>query len=215
MGVEFRLKEGRPDPLGATFGGQGVNFALFSAHAKKVELCLFEGPRESARLALPECTDDIWHGYLPGAQPGLVNPYEDFYHDDRLAELLRHYSDGPHPEMPVELVINGDFLDLLKLAIDGRFVTEVTEDIAVEKVRRCILGHPVVFDALAAFLARPNRKVTYVAGNHDMDIVFPRVQRMMRARLGVPRAWGSWIPWSENPDLHPSDEDLSVGTPDQ
>ena len=75
MGMEFRLKEGRPEPLGATFSGQGVNFALFSAHAKKVELCLFEGLRESVRLALPECTDDVWHGYLPGAGPGLLYGY--------------------------------------------------------------------------------------------------------------------------------------------
>jgi glycogen operon protein len=75
--LEIRLKEGRPYPLGATFGGQGVNFALFSAHAKKVELCLFDenGRRESARLALPECTDDVWHGYLPGAGPGLLYGY--------------------------------------------------------------------------------------------------------------------------------------------
>jgi isoamylase len=77
VGLEFRLKEGRPYPLGATFGGQGVNFALFSAHANKVELCLFEenGLRESARLTLPERTDDVWHGYLPGAQPGLLYGY--------------------------------------------------------------------------------------------------------------------------------------------
>jgi len=75
VGVEIRLKEGRPYPLGATYNGHGVNFALFSAHAKKVELCLFEGLRESARLALPECADDVWHGYLPGAGPGLLYGY--------------------------------------------------------------------------------------------------------------------------------------------
>ncbi len=77
MGLEFRLKQGRPFPLGATFDGQGVNFALFSAHAKKVKLCLFEdgGRREIARLTLPECTDDVWHGYLPAGRPGLLYGY--------------------------------------------------------------------------------------------------------------------------------------------
>ncbi len=75
MGSEFRLKEGQPYPLGATFDGRGVNFALFSTHAKNVELCLFGGPRECARLALPEFTDDVWHGYLPDAQPGLLYGY--------------------------------------------------------------------------------------------------------------------------------------------
>jgi isoamylase len=68
---------GRPHPLGATWDGSGVNFALFSAHATRVELCLFdrEGRREIARLALPEYTDEVWHGYLPEAYPGLLYGY--------------------------------------------------------------------------------------------------------------------------------------------
>ena len=77
MGVAAGLKQGRPYPLGASFDGQGVNFALFSANAQKVELCLFDddGLREVERLQLPECTEDVWHGYLPGAQPGLLYGY--------------------------------------------------------------------------------------------------------------------------------------------
>jgi glycogen operon protein len=72
-----RLLPGRPDPLGAVWDGLGVNFALFSAHAEKVELCLFDpaGRKELARLALPECTDEVWHGYLPEARPGQVYGY--------------------------------------------------------------------------------------------------------------------------------------------
>jgi glycogen operon protein len=64
------LEAGRPWPLGAHWDGAGVNFTLFSAHAESVELCLFEGGRMVA-LALPKCTDQVWHGYLPGALPGL------------------------------------------------------------------------------------------------------------------------------------------------
>ncbi|MGI9134607.1 MAG: glycogen debranching protein GlgX [Rhodoferax sp.] len=65
---------GQPWPLGATWDGQGVNFAVFSAHAQAMELCLFDaqGQFETARLWLPAHTSDVWHGYLPGAQPGLV-----------------------------------------------------------------------------------------------------------------------------------------------
>ena len=72
-----RLAEGLPYPLGATWDGLGVNFALFSAHATKVELCLFEdgGRREVERIALPEYTDEVWHGYLPDARPGTVYGY--------------------------------------------------------------------------------------------------------------------------------------------
>ncbi len=68
---------GRPYPLGATWNGAGVNFALFSAHAEKVELCLFDprGRREVQRIVLPEYTDLVWHGYLPDARPGLLYGY--------------------------------------------------------------------------------------------------------------------------------------------
>src|SRR5579862_7519082 len=68
---------GRPYPLGATWNGAGVNFALFSEHAEKVELCLFDprGRREVERVVLPEFTDSVWHGYLPDARPGLLYGY--------------------------------------------------------------------------------------------------------------------------------------------
>jgi isoamylase len=68
---------GRPYPRGATWDGQGVNFALFSEHAEKVELCIFDerGRREVQRITLPEHTDQIWHGYLPEARPGMLYGY--------------------------------------------------------------------------------------------------------------------------------------------
>jgi glycogen operon protein len=68
------LEHGRPWPLGAHFDGEGINFAVFSAHASKLELCLFDesGQRETARLALPGHHVDVWHGYLRGARPGQV-----------------------------------------------------------------------------------------------------------------------------------------------
>ncbi len=68
---------GRPYPLGATWDGSGVNFALFSEYAEKVELCLFDtlGRREVARIALPEQTDQVWHGYLPDVRPGQLYGY--------------------------------------------------------------------------------------------------------------------------------------------
>ncbi|WP_448191948.1 glycogen debranching protein GlgX [Azospirillum sp. sgz301742] len=66
-----------PYPLGATWDGLGVNFALFSANATRVELCLFdrEGRRELERIELPEYTDEVWHGYVPDARPGTVYGY--------------------------------------------------------------------------------------------------------------------------------------------
>ena len=72
-----RISEGHPFPLGATWDGLGVNFALFSAHATKVELCLFDarGEKEIERIDLPEYPDEIWHGSLPYAHPGQIYGY--------------------------------------------------------------------------------------------------------------------------------------------
>jgi len=71
------LWRGRPYPLGATWDGAGVNFALFSKHAERVELCLFDpkGRRELERVELLERTNFVWHCYLPDARPGLLYGY--------------------------------------------------------------------------------------------------------------------------------------------
>ena len=68
---------GKPYPLGATWDGEGVNFALFSEHAEKIELCLFDqgGRRELHRIDIREQTDQVWHCYLPEARPGLLYGY--------------------------------------------------------------------------------------------------------------------------------------------
>ena len=74
----FRTRPGRPYPLGATWDGAGVNFALFSEHATAVDLCLFDAAnpaREARRIAVNERSDQIWHVYLPEARPGLLYGY--------------------------------------------------------------------------------------------------------------------------------------------
>jgi isoamylase len=71
----MRIWPGRPYPLGATFDGVGVNFAIFSEFATKVELCLFDDRgdvKETHRLNLPECTDMVWHGYFPDVETGQL-----------------------------------------------------------------------------------------------------------------------------------------------
>jgi isoamylase len=74
----MRVRPGRPYPLGATWDGAGVNFAIFSEHASRVELCLFDSPearQESQRIPLPEQTDMVWHGYVTGLLPGQLYGY--------------------------------------------------------------------------------------------------------------------------------------------
>src|SRR3954468_2835658 len=78
----MRLWPGSPFPLGATYDGSGTNFAVFSEAADAVELCLFDADGSETRVALPEHTAQVWHGYVPGLGPGqrygfrVHGPYE-------------------------------------------------------------------------------------------------------------------------------------------
>src|ERR1043165_4198047 len=76
--ARMKVWPGQPYPLGATWDGAGVNFALFSENATRVELCLFDSvdaSHETARITLPEQTDQVWHAYLPEARPGQLYGY--------------------------------------------------------------------------------------------------------------------------------------------
>lgn len=75
--TEYAIESGQAYPMGANVVEQGVNFALFSQHAEKVELCLFDedGKTETARLSLPRCTDYVWHGFVPNLGPGALYGY--------------------------------------------------------------------------------------------------------------------------------------------
>jgi len=77
MSMANKLEAGSAYPLGSSWDGTGVNFAIFSAHAERVDLCIFDirGRREIARYTLPEYTDEVWHGYLPGLRPGALYGY--------------------------------------------------------------------------------------------------------------------------------------------
>lgn len=83
--MEPKIYTGSPYPLGATFDGKGVNFALFSEHAENVELCLYGDTEETveiAKISLKEKTHQVWHIYLEGLKPGqrygyrVYGPYE-------------------------------------------------------------------------------------------------------------------------------------------
>jgi isoamylase len=74
--IAARVREGLPYPRGASWDGNGVNFAVYSAHATKVEVCLFDSSgRETDRIELPEYRDETWHGYIPDLRPGQVYGY--------------------------------------------------------------------------------------------------------------------------------------------
>jgi UDP-2,3-diacylglucosamine pyrophosphatase LpxH len=121
-----------------------------------------------------------------GNPAGEFNPYEDFHYDPVMAEFLDHFSTNDYADRPVELIINGDFLDPLKVPIDGLFPDRITNQIALRKVGACLNGHPVLFQALRRFVSRPNKSITYIMGNHDLEIAFPSVQQLFRSVVGAP-----------------------------
>ena len=71
------IQPGTPYPLGATYDGDGTNFAVFSANAAKIEICFYDpaGKHEVARFPLPQCTNEVWHGYFAGVHPGVLYGY--------------------------------------------------------------------------------------------------------------------------------------------
>lgn len=118
-----------------------------------------------------------------GQAPGRPNPYESFVHDDKWAEFLRFYSTDFFEDEEIELIIDGDFYDFLTVAVGGKFPEKVTEEIAVEKLRACIAGHPKAHKALMDFVRTPRKRVTVLPGNHDFELVYPRVQEALREAI--------------------------------
>lgn len=125
---------------------------------------------------------------------GRRNPLEDFHQDERLEELLDHYSSGAYATWEIELVVNGDFFDPLAVIPlpeeRGKFPKleyplEVEESAAVAKFRQIVEGHPVAFNALRRFLAR-GKRVVFRWGNHDAAILWPGVQAYLRTALEAP-----------------------------
>ncbi len=113
-----------------------------------------------------------------GRRRGTFNPMEDFHEDERLGELLDYYSTGVYEDHEVELILNGDIFDLMKVEVGGLWPIKVTEALAVEKLRACLEGHPRVVAALRRFVERPGKRITYIPGNHDPEILLPSVQKL-------------------------------------
>lgn len=117
-----------------------------------------------------------------GSLPGHFNPLEDFHEDERFTELLEHYTSGRHRKSEVELIFNGDIFDLLKVPLGGKFPDQVTEEMAARKLMLALDGHPVFCDALVRFLERPSSRLTYLPGNHDIDLLLLQVQEVFLER---------------------------------
>jgi UDP-2,3-diacylglucosamine pyrophosphatase LpxH len=117
---------------------------------------------------------------------GRLNAHEDFNFDDEMCNFFDYFSsgaygDGPNGPVDVELFINGDYLDFLNVPFHGEFEDTITEDLSLYKLEAIIAGHPHVMAALRRFASKPGKKITYLIGNHDADLFFPKVrERIIR-----------------------------------
>lgn len=115
---------------------------------------------------------------------GQLNILEDFFEDERFKEFTEYYSTGKYYRSQVHLVLNGDILNLIQIDIDGVFSHIVDSDLTVRGIKQTANGHPIFFNALKKFLEAPNKKVTYVIGNHDAAMAFKGAQEYLKNIVG-------------------------------
>jgi UDP-2,3-diacylglucosamine pyrophosphatase LpxH len=115
---------------------------------------------------------------------GSVNVLEEFFGDRQWGEFLNHFSNGPYKDLEVELVLNGDIFDLIKVDYRGYYSPILTEAISVEKLQSVLDGHPLFVSALKKFASLSHHKITYVVGNHDVEMIWPRCQELFSRTLG-------------------------------
>ena len=117
---------------------------------------------------------------------GSLNIHEDFLADRVFKEFLEHYSTGEHAESDVELVLNGDILNTIQVDYRGYYSPIITEEISVEKIRSVAKGHTIFFQALKSFAEAPNHRITYIVGNHDVDLIWERGKQVFQELVGAP-----------------------------
>lgn len=108
-----------------------------------------------------------------------VNLLEEFHYDDRFAEFINYYTVGEYANAEVELILNGDILNLIQVDYRGHHLAVLTESISLEKLKRIVEGHTGFFDALRRFAKSPNHSITYVIGNHDQEMLWPKTREYL------------------------------------
>lgn len=101
-------------------------------------------------------------------------------------EFLDHYSSGPHYDADVELILNGDILNLIQVDYRGYYSPILTEEISIEKLRSVIKGQQRLFTALNRFSSIPNHRITYIVGNHDVDMIWDKCKEIFQEAVGNP-----------------------------
>lgn len=115
---------------------------------------------------------------------GQINIFEDFFEDDRFQEFVEYYSTGKFYWHDVHLVLNGDIFNLLQVPINGIFNHLMDEEWVIEALKVIHKGHRSFFESLKKFLSTPNKKMSFIVGNHDNGMAFEGAQNLMKNWVG-------------------------------
>ncbi len=110
--------------------------------------------------------------------------WKNFIFDEKFSEFLHYYTTGRYAEHEVELILNGDILNFLQIDYHGHYLTVITEPICMDILHRIVAGHPIFFNALKDFAAKPGNSITYVVGNHDQAMLWPATRNYINEVIG-------------------------------
>jgi UDP-2,3-diacylglucosamine pyrophosphatase LpxH len=124
---------------------------------------------------------------------GQLNSLEEFYFDEKFAEFIHFYTTGKYADAEVERILNGDIFNFLQIDFRGHFLTVITEDVTLEILERIVKGHPRFFKALRDLGSREGNSITYVVGNHDQGMLWPKAREYLNQVLGAPVRFRSLV----------------------
>jgi UDP-2,3-diacylglucosamine pyrophosphatase LpxH len=116
---------------------------------------------------------------------GTQNILEDFIYDREFADFLAYYRSGPFQDADVELILNGDILNLLQMDTFGVHTHLITERSVVIAIRKIVAGHPEFFQALRRWATTPGHTISYIVGNHDAAMLWPAAKKEFALAIGA------------------------------
>jgi UDP-2,3-diacylglucosamine pyrophosphatase LpxH len=137
-----------------------------------------------SRLRFKLVVSDFHLGKGRYFEDGTQNILEDFIYDREFAEFLTYYRSGIFADAEVELILNGDILNLLQIDTWGVHTHLITERSVVRAVEKIVVGHPEFFQALKRFAVTPHHSIAYVVGNHDVGMLWPGPRKIFSEAIG-------------------------------
>lgn len=118
-------------------------------------------------------------------ESGAVNSLEEFYYAEKFVEFLDYYTSGDYHFYDIELILNGDILNLLQVDFSEHYLTVITENVSIEKLKTIVDGHPRVFEKLRNFASHEGNSITYIVGNHDQGMLWPGAREYLNKVLNT------------------------------